>query len=528
MYSVLIVDDEKIVKLAIKSMIKWEDSGFELAGTASDGMKALQLCEKNKPDIIITDLKMPHMDGIELIKRLKQMNYDGEILVLSNYNDFELVREAMKYGAHDYILKVTVKSDDFMRVLEEIRDKLEKKRGYEKSITNVEKNLDTVRIEYIKTILAGDEEELLKKSDTISHMLEKDLNDCLQSFIITSKDCEAIKKTGQGLGEIIKNIAGNIFSAYNWYSVIEYEMNTVFILLNTDRSTGIMSTKEAADRIIELANMYFNLKTGIVYRDTAGKNSSVVSEIIKCRKASELLFYNKFCENSLSGDVVPVNDEKQGREQALLISDEIYSNMVMGETQSVIGRLESLIDAGAQALLNPYRLKKLLKKILRDVEKKLINNGYSADEVFDEYNNDDDVIFSAPSEAHLREALTSIVKAAAGRIMSVRERAYRREVREALRYIYENITHKITVPQIAKKVNLTDTYLCKIFKTDVGKSIIDYINELKMKKAYELLDSKDYLIKEAAAAVGIDDQFYFNRLFKKYFGVTPKEVKQKM
>jgi two-component system response regulator YesN len=524
----LIVDDEKIVKLAIKSMIKWGDSGFELAGTASDGVKALQLCEKNKPDIIITDLKMPHMDGIEFIKRLKQMNYDGEILVLSNYNDFDLVREAMKYGAYDYILKVTVKSDDFMRVLDEIKDKLEKKRGYEKVVQSSEKNLDYQRNEFIKTILTGDEEELLKKSQEIPHNLKPDFNDCLQSFIVTSKDREAIKKTGQGLGEIIRNIAGNIFSVYNWYSVVEYEMNMVFILINSGRNPGLMSAKDAADRIIELANMYFNVKIGIVYRDASGKNASVVNEIIKCRKASELLFYDKFHENSLSGNVVPVNDEKQGRELALLISEEIYSNMVIGETQEVIKSFDNILDVCAQSLLNPYRLKKLIKKILRDVEKRLINNGYCSEEVFDEYNNDEDVIFSAPTESTLRTALKSMVEIAAGRIMSVSERACRKEVREALRYIDENITHKITVPQIAKKVNLTDTYLCKVFKTDVGKSIIDYINELKMKKAYELLVSKDYLIKEAAAAVGIDDQFYFNRLFKKYFGVTPKEVKPKM
>lgn len=528
MYSVLIVDDEKIVKLAIKSMIRWGDSGFELAGTASDGARALQICEKSPPDIVITDLKMPHMDGIELIKRLKQMNYGGEILVLSNYNDFELVREAMKYGAHDYILKVTVKSDDFMRVLEEIKEKLKNKRGYENILPGIQKNIDLNRDEAIKGLLTANEEHFAVKAGAVSEIFNTDADNRIQLFFAACKDTDGLIKTGQSLEDIIKNIAGNIFGTYNWQSVIEYETNMVFIAINTGRDSGIMPPREIAGRILELSNMYFNLRIGIIYGETIRDNNLVLSEIIKSKKALELLFYARFSEISMLNAMSPDNDEKGIKEAAFAVTENIYLGMVAGQKAGVMKSFESIIEAGARSLLNPYRLKKYVKRTLRDVEKRLINNGYCNDEVFEEYENDEDVIFSATSGAELLTALNKIVDAAVDRIRN--ERNYRKEVREALRYIEDNLSHKISVPQIAKRVNLTDTYLCKIFKTDMGKSIIDYINELKMKKAYELLNSnsKDYLIKEAAAAVGIDDQFYFNRLFKKYFGITPREIKHKV
>jgi len=123
------------------------------------------------------------------------------------------------------------------------------------------------------------------------------------------------------------------------------------------------------------------------------------------------------------------------------------------------------------------------------------------------------------------DTINDIIKKAASSI-DVPAKYQRKEIRDAVRFIEKHACERISLSDIASVVNLNETYLCKIFRESTGKSIVSYINEIKMTKAYNLLASGDMLVKEAAAAVGIDDQFYFNRLFKKYFGITPKEIRK--
>lgn len=128
MYKVIIVDDEKIVRIGLKTIIKWNENGYELVGEAKDGISAFSMVQKYNPDIVITDLKMPNLDGIGLIKKLKEENYKCKVLVLSNYSDFELVKEAMKLGAADYILKLTMQPDDLLKILKQMSQQLNKEK----------------------------------------------------------------------------------------------------------------------------------------------------------------------------------------------------------------------------------------------------------------------------------------------------------------------------------------------------------------------------------------------------------------
>ena len=525
MYKVLIVDDERIVKLAIKAMIKWGDSGFELAGTASNGNSALEMVHKLKPDIIVTDIKMPIMDGVMLIKKLNEIGFDGEILVLSNYNDFDLVKEAMRYGAHDYVLKITVKSEDFSRIFAEMVVKLENKRGISSRSKVQDENYDSIRENLIKQILLSEKEDFSNEAAKLTKIYTLDKNDLLFSFVICGEMKQNDRVTRQ-LPEVLQSIAEEFLTKSKWYSVIEIDDNTIFIAVLYRKADFNFSSEGLAIRLVELIETYFNIKTGIVYSQPANEYSEFFGYSRKCIRASECLFYTENAGKAIEMGINISEDDIVLGNIYKSISDKIYQDLLKFNDKIVMEYMEYIVNQAYMNNLNPFRLKKFIKRILRDVERKLINNGYCNEELFDEYTKDEDAIYAAKSEKQLINCLKELLETAKDRISASRA-DYRKEVREAIEYIEEHARGKITLSDIAKHVNLNDSYLCKVFKDDTGKSIVPYVNEVKMKIAYGLLNKGYIMIKEAAAAVGIDDQFYFNRLFKKIYGITPREIKKK-
>lgn len=117
MRRVLIVDDEVLVRIGIKHSITWDQNGFELIGEASDGKEALEMIQKLAPDIVILDINMPVLNGIEVLRELKEQKYKGKVIVLTCFNEIEYARSAMKYGASDYVLKTTLNTDELLNAL---------------------------------------------------------------------------------------------------------------------------------------------------------------------------------------------------------------------------------------------------------------------------------------------------------------------------------------------------------------------------------------------------------------------------
>ncbi|NLJ75605.1 MAG: response regulator, partial [Firmicutes bacterium] len=154
MLKVLIVDDEAIVRIGLKSMIDWEEHGFELIGEANDGRRALELYKEHKPDIVITDLKMPVLDGLGLIQQIKELPFPCRIIVLSSYDDFALVRQAMKLGAADYLLKLEMEPAELLKILAGFRHEIlqEKETQFRQAQIEqeVKTNLSTLRRAFLK------------------------------------------------------------------------------------------------------------------------------------------------------------------------------------------------------------------------------------------------------------------------------------------------------------------------------------------------------------------------------------------
>lgn len=382
MYRILIIDDEPIVKIALRSILPWEKHGFSICGTASNGQEALSLIEKQQPDIIITDLKMPQMDGLELIRILKEQKYPGEILVLSNYEDFDSVRNALTLGAADYLLKIKIQPDTLLACLNKTIEKMN------------ERN---------QTALIENRAETAPISEILLHFFETD--ESLENFLQTYPVCSFMKEACS-----MCYITFEKFLSNEAFSISKTLIRDMIL----DAVQGILQP------FILLPNDYSALL--LLSQTEISSNNIILEQLLK-------KLYNRF----------------------------------------------TLYQTFAPAM--PY------KENLSDYE-----------------------------EARI-----------AYRLFSSAEGCYKTDISKTLEYIDENYMHHLTLSSIASHVNLSPSYLCRIFKAEVGTSITNYLNNLRIRQAASMIREKNIPLKEISTLVGIDDQLYFSRLFKKNMGMSPTE-----
>jgi AraC-like DNA-binding protein/DNA-binding NarL/FixJ family response regulator len=523
MYKALIVDDEMIVRHAVKTLIRWEECRFEYAGSAANGRAALQMVDETGADLVITDIKMPEMDGIELIRALKAGGYDGEVLVLSNYNDFELVREALKIGAHDYMLKLTLNTDSFMPILEEVADKLDKKK---RKRPKLPARRQPARAGEIRSALAEMYREASAPVDELpSAAAEKAAlllpeEERVMVFLVRAAEGQPSSPQSD-LMESFQNLSGDLFAGSLWRHAMRTEDSFYLLAAAFPPDRAPARGDDLASRMGSLARMYYNVRTGIVYAGPAGSGAELARHIRLVRQAAPLLFY-RAAERGMAADGPPAEegDARFGQEEQALRGE--IAGARNGCAERWADAALRLVEAAAACRLHPHVLKRALGGSLTQLAKALALEGRSewVEAAWPKR------IAASGSEEELASVLADAARQAA--ILSASEPkagAMRDEVRRALRYLEDHYAERIAIADIARTVNLSETYLCQIFKAETGKSIMTYLNEIRMQRAYDLLASGRYLVKEAACEVGIHDPFYFNRLFKRRFGMPPKNVR---
>jgi two-component system response regulator YesN len=518
MYKVFIVDDEKIVRLAIKSMIKWNQETYEFAGSARNGADALKMFEQQTPDIVITDLKMPVMDGIELIKQLKAMNFDGEILVLSNYNDFELVKEAMRLGAYDYILKITVETNNFMKVLDDISQKLSKRKKAVDTVETKATERSDEKIEFLRKAVSTPEVLSDADEEQLDSLFSLSDGSYTQSFVICSEKSKTEEQSTGHKADIFSDLATD---DSDWNVSVKIDDSRTLLVTHYQNQPSL-SPEDAAKRIVSLSQMYYNLKTGVMYgaalMDANDFKIGLAGEI----NSSLLFFYGEYRNGCHVVETVTA-DETFLKEFESEKRNEFCTSLKDGAKDRFISCLSELVELSSSRSLNPYILKKEVKKILHGADNEMPAQNSKETDSFDIYPNDTDIIFESSTDKELLLAVGNMIDTVFKK--TDKPNSYRKEIMTAIEYIENNIDKHLSITEIAEKVNMTNTYLSRIFHAETGKSIVEYINSMKMEKAYEMIKRGDCLIKEAASAVGINDQFYFNRMFKKQFGVNPSSLK---
>lgn len=524
MYKLLIADDEYWTREKIRSMITWEDYQIDFMPPAQDGEEVLQTMAKDKPDILITDINMPFLNGVELVKKVKEQYPEVIVLVLSGYDDFAYVKETLMAGAINYLLKPVSKIDLIQvvsKALELISEKEENERQNLKAASLLQDRelsllIEKERIRLSMTPVAGTALDaagcsimLIKIHDlqTLMARYQYDMNYLSYSIKKKLRELDQQQKKLVVFNYINRS---NEFLAVTELDVGEQQVLALKIMKRLREETDSPITIAVSEQAYSMDSLHDAYVQSISVLMTRPYN-----------RESVILFCNKE-KSSMNTQVVDRFSQemerrlktalKTGSEKALtdFLTDEVglgsCENLNFMETKQIVNRISAVFldylagqGASEESLKELARLEQMADKVVEGLD-----------------------------VGELLSLLTEMQNVVLGEKKSEITGNIRDYVKEAVAYINENYFEELTLSGLSEKYAVESSYFSKLFKQETGENLMLYIASRRMEKAKELMHREDINIAEVAFMVGYDDYTYFSKVFKKHTGVSPREYRNRL
>ena len=523
---ILIVDDELLVRIGIKSCINWQENGMEIVGEASDGMEALGLIRSLKPDAVLLDLKMPNMDGIGLMQRMKEEKIKCKVLILSGFDDVYHVKEAMRLGAVDYFHKPCMSSKDILDTLVDLKRQLAEeasfgRRGTEKE--RLEKSQSILKEVFLKELTEGrhaDSKSFLDKCREVGARLESKNYHCL---IFSIRSAEEVQKRYEGnpantLQASVANVMSGVFSTEAGTEFFVAGKNTYGIITSSEQAVSEKKLTEGVNSLVELVidamRQFLNVEISMGVSDLHKSCSGIKNAYEEALKALRHKFFKR------EGNVTYYRDvNRHGDREALLFVDSLIGRMkdclAKGDYLNFEAALEEFVCfLEDRPHLSEEDVKKLFNAFLflvRDGksfldEMELINRCESLRQLYGIWR---DI---------LREKLEGIQK-------TVQFKKCSFLTKNIIGFIEENYGHEISLSLLSKNFSVSPNYISRLFKEETGETLFNYINAVRVEKAKGFLRDIELKIYEVSDRVGFKSPVHFNIVFNKYTGLTPKQYR---
>lgn len=527
---VVIVDDDRIIRRGLSS-IPWEDLGYQLVGEASDGEMGLQVIAETHPQIVISDIKMPFMSGLEMAGIIKEKYPAIKVILLTGYDDFKYAQEAIKIRAFDYLLK-PVDREVLIEKVKMAADELENEQQVQKQMNE---GLPLLRQSFLKKLIHNQysQDEIEKQSKLLGIELKGPHFLACLIKLDDSTQHSADNKDNIIEREILKssvyNICEEILAEKKCGIVFYSDLDELVLIYSTTEEPEIASQSmySLAERIRESVKMHLKntvtIAMGTVHDDLSGISQSYEG----ARSAIEFRhMIGKDKVFSITDTGIPSNippDPIRGIENELLLK------VKLGLSQDAFAVIEELKN---QLLNQPYISLHHVRLIATQIivflfkEAEEWAKGWAErhrDELADHYYE----INQLQTVAEIMDKVESIVSSIVSSVNLQREGQKNAAVDLAMRFIEENYFKEgLCLQDVAKEVHISPTYLSILFKQEKNINFSDFLLETRMKKAMELIRYQNFKTYEVAEKVGYGNPQYFSVSFKKYTGYSPVEFKK--
>lgn len=525
-YTVLLVDDEEEVTQIIMKKIDWEGMGFSVIGSANNGIKALEMVEEFQPDVVMTDIRMPYMDGMELAGRIKAEFPSTKILLFTGFDEFEYAQEAIHLEVEEYILK-PVNAAELTRVFSRVKEKLDQEISEKRNVEILQKyyaeSLPLLRTNFYSTLIEGRirEDELPQYLSDYQITFSGTCYCCLVVHTSTSQVPEEMNPLLLA-ASVQQQMKEHL--ARKWQAKSFFYLGNMVLIAQLENENDVSELTDECDRfckyvrrilgavvtvgigwtcpsILELAQSYSGAREAVSYRGIYGAARAInIREIvpqemdkIDTEAEAELSGLLKAIRLGTEAEVQEASEKYLKRIASPANSLQQYQIHIM-ELVSTLYRFLANNDIGGREFL--VDVKKLYNQLLEmepdTMQKWLADTGLS-----------------------FRE-----------RLISARSSSTKSYIRKAEEYVRSNFADEsLSLDFICEQLGVSNSYFSTTFKRETGKSFTAYLTDYRMEQASRMLietNEKSYVI---AKNVGYTDSNYFSYVFKRCFGVSPSKYR---
>ena len=521
MYKLIIVDDEFDVRNRLSQSIQKFDSGFEIIGSYENGFDALEAVNNNNPDLVITDIRMPFMTGIELIGKIKETKPLTKAIIITGFDEFDYAKQAIDLGVVGFLTK-PVLNEDLKGILLKTKEDLDEEYFRNTNLANMEQfikeNLPIIKENDIHTMLSKTsiDNKLLKKLDHDGILLNYKYYAVCVTDIDSEMEKEDVEKHEIDLLTVRKNVTEGLQGRFFNETITK----------NDAIVTIIKSNEEISVNHLEKCFEYVQMKTKKYNQYTLSVGISNFSQKMNFRDMYQEALKALQFRNAMGGDEIyffgNINDISQS---ANIIDDNDYKELSYAIRYKSIDEALKLLDDLKKRITSldymstyAFNISNTLNAILKSCDNftMLYEDGMNYHQKLLDYKTGDEVF-------NWFGSLIKNIKNINGEIISDN---IQKNLNKILNYIDSHYTdNDLSLDLLAEKVNISVSYISAILKNERNTTFVKYLTTLRMEKAKEYLKNPNMKIVEIAEKVGFSEAYYFSHSFKKYQGISPKEYR---
>lgn len=532
MIKVLIIDDEILIRTGIKTSIDWESMDMVVVGEASNGREGLEKALSLEPNIVVADVRMPVMDGLEFSRRLKEKMPHVRIIIISGFDDFKYAREALSLGVNEYLLK-PIGADKLIKIIVKQRDEILRELDTlrkDARLKNIFKeNLPFLQARFVNSLVKG---EITDPTDIAEKSKELNVNLSGEEYQVAIIDIDDFFLITENLSDrekeqfklSIKNIAEEILSPYTDSVVCFSEFDYLQSVINVGNANR-QELQELYGEIQDCVKKHQRLTVTIGI-------SNICKSVREIPQAyNEALFALRSKAFKGKGKIISINDVDRAHTLSPIIypsadEKEIISCLKTMEAEKLDRVLEKIYLNFTNTKTSFEEVTNICLRLIAvsasHLEEIGVDYGKYSGKQFDPYGEIDKYETLEDIKGWLKNVFNSFIDA----MQKSKKENYKGIVKVAMHYVNDHYNEDIGVEQMAAITYVTPNYFSRVFKKETGKSFTEWLNMVRLDKARVLLMDLKLRVYEVAEKVGYNDYKVFTHNFKKYFGCTPKEFRE--